>query len=82
MENRSWNVNQRRVLYEPVDVVHEVCEVLGEGGESLHDLCGVHRGMLTDVVQQRSVLWRCQKVGLWRRQSMGLVDVSNVDLTA
>lgn len=81
-EHRSWNVNWRRVLYEPVNIIGEGGKVVGEGDKSLHDLCGVHLAMLMKVMRRQSLLWRCRKVSLYRRRSVGLVDVSNVDLIA
>lgn len=65
MENRSRNVDRRRVLYIPVDIVGERGETLGEGVESLHNLCGIHLRILIEVMRWQSLFWRCWKVGLY-----------------
>lgn len=49
-EDRSRNVDRRRVLYEPVDIIGEGHEAMGEGGKSLYDLCRIHCRMLMEEV--------------------------------
>lgn len=80
MKDRSRNIDRRRVLYEPIDVVGEGGETLDKGVKSLHNLCGIYREMLVDVVWRQSQLYSCWKVGVCWWRSVRLVDVSNVDL--
>lgn len=82
MEDQSRNVDRRRILYKPIDIVSEGCKTVGEDGESLHNLCGIYLGMLTEVVWRRSLLWPCRNVGLWMQRSVELVNMLNVNLIA
>lgn len=62
-------------MYKSVDIVSEHAETLHKSSESLHNLYGVHYGILIDMT-------RCQNNGLNWYQSDGLVIMLNDTLSS